>query len=177
MRLATVYLSGKFAGNFDVAYYALLKPAANVGLASNGAGSSAVTPFTDVTYPTNKSTYEASKTNCNNGCIIELRGDAKNLYAYISDKLLATWPRAALQLNDPSFQLNAEAHGAGDTIDGTLSPVRLTAAGHAVKPPTCAFTTRGVEPSGRTTLTFHGVNKTADGEYVSLSTGVHADKC
>ena len=196
---ATVYLGGNFSGDFDVAYRAVLKPGTHnkswstlsillvgrkipgpgvsIGLSSNGSHSRAVAPFTYVVYPNLKDGYKNGTANCARGCVIELRGDSRNVYAVVDGKKLAAWPRSALALVSPAIQLNAEAHGAGDILDASLTPVRITTAGRALRHPKCAFTTRGIEPAGLATLTFHGENDGAPAAFVNLSTGTKGDKC
>jgi hypothetical protein len=196
---ATVYLSGAFSTDFDVAYRAVLKPGAHnqswsslsillvgskipgpgasVGVASDPSHHGSITSFTYVVYPNLKEDYEVHSVSCTTGCLIELRGDAYDVYAYVNGKQLATWSRSDLYLAHPSIQLNAESHGAGDVLDASLTPVRTTGASRALPRPTCAFTTRGIEPAGLTTLTFDGQTGDESGAFVNLSTGAHGDKC
>lgn len=136
-------------------------------------------PSRDVTYvvfPGQTSAYKTQKPRCDAGCVIELRGDAFRIYAYLNGTLFETWSRSDLYLQHPSIQLNAEVHARGDTIEATLTPIRTIVAGRVVHP-TCAFTTRGIEPAGRSTLTFRGKVNDAGGAFVNLSTGKHGDRC
>jgi len=196
---ATVYVAGKFSADFDVAYRAVLKPAphnkswstlsilligrqipgpgASVGLVSGASPARMLHAFTDVVYPHLKDDYRSYGANCTLGCVIELRGDAARIYADVDGKEIASWSRSDLYLQRPYIQLNAEAHGAGDSLDASLTPVRTIAAGRSLSLPKCAFTTRGIEPSGLGVLTFHGVSRDAAGAFVNLSNGSHGDKC
>lgn len=196
---ATVYSMGEFSAAFDVAYRAVLRPSArnnswstlsillvgsqipgpgaSVGVASAPPHHRPLRPFTYVVYPGLKDDYESYSTSCVTGCVIELRGDARSIGAYVNGKRLASWSRSDLYIQHPHIQLNAEVHGPGDSIYALLIPVRTTAAGRRLPDPTCAFTTRGIEPTGRATLTFHGKTGDAGGSFVNLSTGVRGDKC
>jgi hypothetical protein len=194
---ATVYLWGKFSANFDVAYKAILKPGldnkswsslsillvgsripgpgVSVGLSSE-AHHRTVRPFTYAVFPDGQYDYDNHVASCAAGCVIELRGDASRIYALVNGKVLTSWSRWDLYLKDPSIQLNAEANGAGDTIDALLSPVRIVADGHALAP-TCAFTTRGIEPTGSPRLSFHGTTNDSGGAFVNLLTQTHGERC
>ena len=196
---ATVYLKGKFSRDFDVAYRAILKPAAHnnswsslsillvgsqmpgpgasVGVASDPSHHTSVQAFTYVVYPSIKDNYESHSTSCAEGCLIELRGDTRNIYAYANGNMLASWSRSDLYLQHPHIQLNAEVHGPGDSIFASLTPVRTIVAGRILSHPTCAFTTRGIVPVGLATLTFHGKTSDAGGAFINLITGVHGDHC
>jgi len=195
---ATVYLAGNFAKPFDLTYRAVLKPGsrnkswstlsillvgsqtpgpgASVGLASDPEHRS-VSPFTYVVFPNQQYDYESRSGHCSDACVIELRGDRSRIYAYINRTLLASWSRSDLYLQHPSIQLNAEAHGDGDTIQASLTPIETSIAGDGVAAPACAFTTRGIEPAGRSTLVFSGKTNDNAGAYVNLTTGARKDKC
>ena len=195
----TVYLKGKFSSDFDVAYRATLRPAAHnkswstlsillvgsqipgpgasVGVASDPTRHGSVRAFTYVVYPSLKDSYESHSTNCAEGCLIELRGDTRNIYAYVNGNMLASWSRSDLYLRQPRIQLNAEVHRQGDSIFASLTPFRNILAGHILPRPSCAFTTRGIEPVGLATLTFHGKTSDAGGAFINLITGVHGDHC
>lgn len=195
---ATVYLAGNFTANFDVAYRAVLKPGprnkswtslgillvgtqipgpgAFVGLSSDPK-THAVTPYTYVDFPRQgQFEYKKQFGKCDAQCIIELRGDRARIFASINNSVVASWSRSDLYLQHPSIQINAQAHGTGDSIEASLIPMRTTAHGRALNP-TCAFTTRGIEPVGLSTLRFTGTTNDGLGEFVNLSTGTHADKC
>ncbi len=196
---ATVYLSGNFTGDFDVAYKATLAPAphntslswlsilligkvipgsgTSVGIASGGPRQSVTSVYTDVTYPNLNDTYKRERANCTTRCILELRGDKHTIFALVNGTELEAWPRSILRLTRPSIQLNAEVHGVGDVLQASLTPVRTIAAGRPLQHPTCAFTTRGIEPSGTRNLNFSGRNRDAPGEFVSLTTGAHGERC
>ncbi len=196
---ATVYLMGNFSGTFDVAYSASLAlaahnkswsaltillvgtiipcPGASIGLASGYPNARTLTAFTDVTYSSLRNSYKSQRVNCPIRCVIELRGNKNNIYAFLDGKRLATWPRVDLSLIKPSIQLNAEAHGVGDVINASLVRIRTIAGGRILPHPTCAFTTRGVEPSGTTNFKFTGTNRNAAGAFIALATGAHSDKC
>ena len=190
---------GKVSADFDVAYRTVLQsaarndswsslsillvgsripgPGASVGVASDPPRHRPLRPFTYVVYPGFKDDYESYSTSCVSGCVIELRGDARGIYAYVNGNKMASWSRSDLYLQHPHIQLNAEVHGPGDSIYGSLTPVRVTVAGRTLSQPTCAFTTRGIEPAGRSTLTFHGQTGDAGGAFINLSTGVRGNRC
>ncbi len=196
---ATVYMIDGFTQDFDVAYRAVLKPGAKnrswttlsmllvgsripgpgatVGLATGDPKFRDPHPFVYVVYPDSTNAFHNFKTNCETGCTIELRGDGARIHAYVGGLELASWLRSDLYLEHPYIQLNAEAHAAGDTLVASLSPIRTMVAGRPIKNPTCAFTTRGIEPAGHGTITFHGVTNDAGGTFVNLSTLRHEDKC
>ena len=196
---ATVYITDKFTQNFDIAYRAVLKPGAKnkswttlsmlligsrlpgpgatVGLATGSPAFRGPRPFIYVVYPDSTYSYHNSKTNCETGCTLELRGDGARIYAYVNGVDLASWSRSDLYLQRPYIQLNAEAHAAGDTLIASLSPIRTTVAGRSIKNPACAFTTRGIEPAGLGTITFHGTTNDAGGAFVNLATLHHGNKC
>jgi len=195
---ATVYLAGSFSAEFDVAYRAVLKPGdhnkswstlsillvgrqipgpgASVGLVSDASHPRA-RPFTNVVYSNLKDDYKNYGASCTTGCVIRLRGTAARIYAYVDGKEMASWSRSDLYLQRPYVQLNAEVHAAGDSVDASLTPVRAVVAGHALPHPTCAFTTRGIEPAGLAAITFHGKTNDAGGAFVNLYTGARGDKC
>jgi hypothetical protein len=196
---ATIYATGEFSKAFDVAYRAVLKPGshntswstlsilligsripgpgASVGVATDASHPGAVTPFTYVAYPNLQTDYEGYKADCRRGCVIELRGDSHSIYAEVDGKILAEWSRSDLYMMSPSIQLNAEAHGGGDVLYASLTPVRSDVAAHPLRQPTCAFSTRGIEPSGLKSFTFRGRTNSAGGAFVNLSTGTRGDKC
>lgn len=196
---ATAYLLGPFSSEFDIAYRAVLKPGAHnkswstlsmllvgsripgpgasVGLASTPPHQRSARPFSYVNYPDLKDDYEDRSVNCDRGCTIELRADARTVYAYVQRRMLASWSRSDLYLQHPSIQLNAEVHEAGDSVYASLTPIRAIVAGRAIRQPTCAFTTRGIEPFKGTALVFRGTTNNAAAAYVDLATGVRADKC
>jgi hypothetical protein len=196
---ATVYLSGTFSNDFDIAYRAVLQPrsdnkswstlsillvgsripgpGASVGVVSLPPGHRPVRAFTYVAYPSAKGQYESLSATCAAGCVIELRGDARNIRAYVDGKIVGSWSRSDLYLQHPSIQLNAEVHGSGDHIYASLIPVQTKIAERTLRSPTCAFTTRGIEPAGRTTLTFRGTTNDAGGSFINLLTGARMNKC
>lgn len=196
---ATVYLLGKFSEDFDVAYRAVLKPAihnkswsslsillvgsqipgpgASVGLASTPPSGVSTRPFTYVVYPGLSNDYRSYSATCAKGCIIELRGDARKIYASVNGKRLASWSRSDLYLQHPYIQLNAEVHGSEDYIFASLNPVRTIAVGRRLSRPICAFTTRGIEPTGLAMLIFRGKTSNAAGAFIDLLTGAHRSKC
>ncbi|MGB6738878.1 MAG: hypothetical protein WBD57_13655 [Candidatus Cybelea sp.] len=196
---ATVYLLDNFSADFDLAYRAVLKPAAHnkswsslsillvgsqipgpgasVGVASDPPHHAAARPFTYVVYPGLRDDYKSHSKSCSAGCLIELRGDARSIYAYVDRHAVASWSRSDLFITHPHVQLNAEVHGTGDSVYASLTPVRVLVAGRALPNPTCAFTTRGIEPAGRTTLTFSGKTNDAGGAFIELASGARADKC
>lgn len=196
---ATVYVTGTFSKDFDLAYRAVLKPGsrnkswstlsillvgnqipgpgATVGLVSNTPSSRTLRPFTYVIYPNATYKYQNYRTNCRAGCILELRGDEARIYAYVNGVETADWSRSDLYLQHPYIQLNAEAHGKGDTLNASLTPVRVLVAGHSLHRPNCAFTTRGIEAAGLNVITFHGTTNDASGAFVNLSTSTHGSKC
>lgn len=196
---ATVYVLGNFSGGFDVAYRAVLRPAArnaswatlgillvgsripgpgaSVGVAADPPRRSVPHAFTYVIYPGLQDDYRRHSTICATGCVIELRGDARTIRAYVNGTELASWSRSDLYLAHPYVQLNAEVHAPGDAIFASLTPVRASAGGRLLPHPACAFTTRGIEPSGTATLTFQGETNDAAGTFVNLSTGKRGDKC
>jgi hypothetical protein len=196
---ATVYLSGAFSNDFDVAYRAVLQPradnkswstlsillvggqipgpGASVGVVSLPPGHRPVRAFTYVAYPSAKGQYESLSATCAAGCVIELRGDARNIHAYVDGKIVGSWSRSDLYLQHPSIQLNAEVHGSGDHIYASLTPVQTKIAERTLRSPTCALTTRGIEPAGRTTLTFRGTTNAAGGSFINLLTGARTDTC
>ncbi len=194
---ATVYLTGKFTSTFDIAYRARLNPGAQnkswstlsillVGSKIPGPGVSvglssdpkhrAPQPFTYVIFPGQQYVYQNQAVKCSDGCIIELRGDRARISAYVDGALVGSWSRSDLYLQHPSIQLNGEAHGGGDSLSATLIPIRTIANGHTLHP-TCAFTTRGIEPAGRSSLLFSGRTSDAAGFFVNLETGNHGKKC
>jgi hypothetical protein len=196
---ATVYLMADFTKSFDIAYRVTLKPAAHnkswssvsillVGRQIPGAGASLgiisdppshtlVHSFTYVVYPNLKGDYNRQSGRCLTGCLIELRGDQHSIYAYVNDSLVASWSRSDLYLQHPHIQLNAEVHGVGDSIYAVLIPVRTVVADRTLPHPTCAFTTRGIEPAGLTALKFRGKANDAGGAFINLLTGIRGDKC
>ena len=196
---ATIYLNGAFSSNFDLAYRAVLKPGSSnrswtslsillvgrkipgpgvsVGLISDPPRRGVVSAFTYTIYGDLKDDYRSHSVSCRNECVLELRGDAFSIYAYLDGKRLATWSRSDLYLLRPSIQLNAEAHGLGDSLVASLTPLRSTAARQELRHPTCAFTTRGIEPRGNTVLTFHGTTNDAQATFLNLSTNTSHAKC
>ena len=102
---ATIYLLGPFTSKFDVAYRAVLRPGAHnkswstlsmllvgrripgpgasVGLASAPPHHRSIRPFAYVTYPDLEGDYKDYSVDCDRGCTIELRGDARTVYAYV----------------------------------------------------------------------------------------------
>jgi hypothetical protein len=196
---AGVYLLSDFSNDFDVAYRALLKPGAknkswsalsilligsqnpgpcaSVAVASNPPHHRSVFPFTFVAYPSLDNKYESHSASCARGCLIELRGDANNIYAYVAGKLLHSWLRSDLRLQHPYIQLNAEAHGVGDSIEASLTPVRGVVAGRMLSHPTCGFEGRGIEAAGIGTLIFRGKASHAGGTFINLLTRAHQNKC
>lgn len=196
---ATVYLMADFSEDFDVAYRVALKPGSHnkswsslsillVGHQIPGAGASVgvisdpphhtpIQPFTYVTYPNLKDDYSLHAGRFLTGCLVELRGDQRNVYAYVNGSVVASWSRSDLYLQRPHIQLNAEVHGLGDSIAAELIPVRATVAGHPLPRPRCAFTTRGIEPNGLTMLTFQGTANNARAAFINLLTGSRGDKC
>lgn len=152
-------------------------PGASVGISSDPPHHRSVHVFTYVVYPSLEDNYESQSTNCTKGCVIELRGDTRKIYAYVNGNMLASWSRSDLYLQHPHIQLNAEVHGEHDAIFASLTPVRTIVAGRMLSRPTCAFTTRGIEPAGRATLAFHGKTSDAGGAFINLTTGVHGDRC
>ena len=195
---ATIYIAGNFTSDFDLAYRAVLKPGTRnkswtslgillLGSQIPGPGAffglsgdpkhHSVTPYTYVNFPGRQLEYKKQIGDCSDSCIIELRGDTARIYAYFNNKLLTSWSRSDLNLRGESIQLNAEAAGAGDELTASLTPLKTVSRGHVLASPKCAFTTRGIEPSGRSTLRFTGSTNNALGHYVTLETGLHADKC
>ena len=196
---ATVYLTGAFAKPFDVAYRAILKPgthngswssisllligarlpgqSVSIGLSSDPQSNRQTRPFTLVVYPDLTAHYQKWDTNCERGCLVELRGTSDRVQAYVNNIAVASWSRSDLYLKNPYIQLNGEAHGTGDVLYASLTPVRVSVNGKSIKYPTCAFTTRGIEPTGLAKIELRGTVINAPGEFVNLRTGVHGDKC
>jgi hypothetical protein len=136
-----------------------------------------VRAFSYVVYGDLKEEYQSHKFDCRDECLIELRGDARCIYAYVNGMRVAAWSRSDLYLQAPSIQLNAEAHGLGDSLQASLTPVRATAAGRELGHPTCAFTTRGIEPTGTAALQFRGTTNDAQATFLNLSSGKAGTKC
>jgi hypothetical protein len=196
---ATVYLGGDFSTSFDIAYKARLipgprnaswttvsimligrkipGPAISVGLASAGRNGRGLSGFTLVTDPSMKYAYKSRPVRCGDGCVIELRGDAKRVEALVDGKPFGSWLRSSVPLLRPSVQLNAEAGRLGDSMRATLSTIRAVAGGVALAPPLCGFTTRGIAPTLSTTLEFAGTANGAPAAYVDLRSGARGDKC
>lgn len=196
---ATVYLLGDFSGNFDIVYRGTLKPGpankswstlsillvgsripgpgVSVGLAEVPSHRGAIKPFTYVVYPGATDDYVRHSMNCDVGCVLELRGDPRNVYAYVDGRRLGSWSRSDLYLRHPYVQLNAEVHEAGDSIRASLTAVRPVVAAGLVLHPTCGFTTRGIVPAGHRTIAFRGTTDNARATYTDLLTGARKDKC
>jgi hypothetical protein len=196
---ATVYLKGDFTGAFDLTYRAALVPSpqnkswtvlgimllgtknpgpgVEIGLSNGDPSETIITAFTSFTDANGKNVWKTVPTSCNAGCVIELKGDAEKLEAIVAGKSIGSWARASLPLSEPYVQLNAEVDKSGDTIKASLVRIRTTAAGVDLPSPTCAFTTRGIEPSGDRMLTFSGVHNDAQGAFVNLLTSARGDKC
>ncbi len=184
---ATVYLPGNFSGAFDLAYKATLAkmrenrgfswlsvlligkavpgPGVSVGLANGDPNGRTISAFTSVTDAALKNSYQSHHVSCLRGCIIELRGDALKVEAFVEGVAVGTWPRSMLHLEMPSVQLNAEVNRSGDAVVASLSPLRTVADGKNLPKPVCAFTTRGIEPHTKgELLTFTGINRKDTGE-------------
>lgn len=197
---ATVYLSGPFSSDFDIAFLAVLRPGGHnkswsmvsvlligsavpgpgvsVGLASASAHNRSIHPFTYVVYPSAKDSYEEHHAYCGHGCTIELRGDDTTVYAYVEGHLVSSWSRSDLYLQHPNIQLNGEVHGVGDSIFASLTPIRLRVGRHQIlHQPSCAFSTRGIEPSKSHALIFKGTVDTTAGAFINLDTGARGRKC
>ena len=196
---ATIYLSGSYSGDFDVAYRARLGPSphntswttlgillignqipgpsGSVGLESDAQHPGTVLPYTALTRQNLRIEYKSYRIDCTGGCVIELRGDAKRISAYARGVRLASWPRSVLNPRQAYVQLNAEAHGDGDSLVASLSAVRTIAGGRRLPPPVCGFTTRGIKPAGRGILSFTGDTNNAGGAYVNLATGARVPNC
>jgi hypothetical protein len=152
-------------------------PAISVGLASAGRNGRALSAFTFVTDAAMKYAYKSRPVRCADGCVIELRGDARRIEARVDGKPAGSWLRSAIPLWQPSMQLNAEASRAGDSIEATLGPIRTIASGAPLSQPACAFTTRGIIPTASSPFAFAGTMNGEPGEYIDLRTGARGDKC
>jgi hypothetical protein len=195
---ATVYIVGDFKKSFDLKYRAMLQPGktnrswtalsilligshipgpgVSVGLFSVDRRST-VRPFSFVTYPDLSSFSVKPNKKCSAGCVIELRGDTSRIYAYAAGNEVASWSRSDLNLQAPYIQFNAETHAVGDSLVAALDPITETVNARHVEGPSCAFTTRGIKPTGRTQFKFSGTMNNSEGDFVNLSSGRRNDKC
>ncbi len=197
---ATVYITGDFSRDFDVAYNAVLReaprnkgwsgvslllvgtvipgPGVSIGLSTGDPSEHEIYAFTSVVDAHGHESYNNTPATCGAGCRIELRGTATSIDAVLNNRVISRWSRASMPLVNPSIQINAEVAKAGDTIHAVLTPVALTIGTRTLKSPTCAFTTQGVEPNGVGALTFSGAFRPgAQAAFVSLKTGHRGDKC
>ena len=153
-------------------------PAIVVGLAATPphSGATAFSSSTDASMRTN---YVDSKIECDPQCIIELRGDASSIEALVDGRRIGRWSRSAIPMTKPDIQLNAEAHGGGDSIAAWLAFEHGYAGAKTIAPPTCAFTTRGVIPmrGAGGVLHFSGRVNAAPGQFVNLLTSARGEKC
>lgn len=196
---ATVYLRGNFTGAFDVRYRAAIAsfprngswsmvglllvghipgPSAYVGVTSPG-NDGRNAPFAMATELGGKSSYVTTPDACATSCVIELRGDHKEIQALVNGRVAMTWARAIVPLVDAGVQLNAEVSQPGDRIEASLTPIHAVADGRVLGTPTCGFTTQGVAPTlhGQSVLFAGGYRPGAPADFVALKTGRRGDRC
>jgi hypothetical protein len=197
----TVYLTNDFAGDFDLLYDATLAPAPSnhswslvgvmlkaqttpawmeIGLSRGDPDAATLTAFTAASTSTGKRSWNPVKAECAPSCEIELRGDKTTVDGFVNGRQVEEWSRVAFQMVKPYVQLNAEVNAVGDIISARLTLRHGTVSGAPLQPPTCAFTTQGVEAKllSPTVLTFSGQLRTdARVTYVSLVDGTSEDHC
>jgi hypothetical protein len=197
---ATVYLSEDFSGSFDLLYdvtyqperrnhgwtvVSLLllgskQPSASIAVGLTRRPHSKLAGFTTQSRPNERFVYKQYDIHCQLTCLVQLRGDARNLYASIDGLTVATWPRSRFVMDRPYIQINAEVHDIGDSLHATLAPRRTALKAQMLASPTCAFTTQGIMIAGLSagTLQFFGSRTpTAPVTYVSLLTGNTGRSC
>lgn len=198
---ATVYFRNDFSGTFDLVYNVTLKPApsnrawtgvsvlllgeawpgssVSVGMSRGYPKPGNLASFTTSAAPRAQSKYTTFPVHCQT-CLIELRGDDKNIYASIDGHGIAMWSRKTFPITKPYVQMNAEVTTVGDELSATFQRVRAEVNGKALPAPRCAFTTQGIEagPLRGGTITFSGTRRVdARVTYVSLQDGSTGDEC
>ncbi len=199
---ATVYLSKDFSGDFDLKYGVTLEPApsnhawtgvslllldkqwpgssVSVGLSRGYPNAATLAGFTTSSRPRTQSKYKSFPLHCESACVVELRGDTRNVYASLNYRRIATWSRQTFPMIRPYIQINAEVSAVGDRIAARLRPIRIVLAEKSVPLPTCAFTTQGIEPKalGDSMIVFSGTRRVSSrATYISLLDGRAKDSC
>ena len=197
---ATVYVTGDLSRNFNVSYQAALHPSPGnrswttvgvmlLGRANPGPSlevglargpSNALTGFTSTQGVKPRATFKAFVVRCTPGCVLTVRADENAYYASIEGAQVGEWPRKQFDFIKPYIQLNAEVIKPGDSISAVFLPIRLVSNSEPMQSPSCAFTTRGIEPSllPNGALQFVGTyRRDAPPAFVSLGTRHHGDRC
>lgn len=198
---ATVYLNGDFSREFELSYDIAFHPARHnrslsfidvillgeippsgsitVGLMLGAPNPSALSAFVTTNRLGGKQKFEQFPVTCRSHCRLELKGNATEFSASIQGRRIRTWSRSDVFMRKPYAQLNGEVSGPGDSIFALVTPIRVTAGGHSLRP-TCAFTTQGIEARSTSSNAFEFVGTSrsdARVTYVSLRTGKTQDKC
>lgn len=173
----TVYLNDDFSGDFDLQYAAEMAPAPSnrswslvgvmlkartapswieIGLSRGDPDAATLSAFTAASTSAGKKSWNPVQAECAPACEIELKGDRTALYAFVNGRKIEEISRLSLPIVNAYVQLNAQVNAVGDIISARLALRRGTVSGAPLDPPTCAFTTQGVEAKllSPTVLTF-----------------------
>jgi hypothetical protein len=197
---ATVYISRDFSVDFDLAYAVTMKPfltnasstqAGVLILSSQGAQSvyigvqgadlkhAVARAFTSTVDEAGKNEFKDLGA-CGPTCHIELKGDETTIHALVNGVEVNAWPRSKIGMIHPYVQINGEVPIVGDKIDARFTPEATLLAGVKLPPPSCAFTTQGVEPTLAPSGTFTMVGSFVSGgrvTYLAFADGRAMDTC
>jgi hypothetical protein len=203
---ATIYVMGNFSRGFNVAYNATLRtapgnrantfigimligrqnpgPGIELGLTRGAGNAHDLRVFISVNPRHGENIYTSFPAACVPACELILRGDRYGLYAFVLTedgiRKAGTWSRADFGFVRPYVQLNGEVTRPGDGIVGALMPMRAVVDSKSLPAPTCAFTTRGIEPRRDPggTLTFSGTfANAAPASFIDLRNGSTVNRC
>lgn len=197
---ATIYATGDFSAEFDVAYKVVFRPNSSnrswtsisvlllgrkgpgyisIGLFGGYPKAGETSAFVTYAAGSRRAKFSTIR-NDSPRPVLELRGDETHLYAYLNGVRIASWLRSVYRIERPYLQINGEVAASGDVIDARLTPVRLIASRHALHYPTCAFTTQGVTPSANRdgVLIISGARRiSARATFIRLADGAPVERC